>query len=248
MREKLNIQFYYCWFILLIRNAHSVSTSGKHSNFNRLFINLCILLVVPLMSFCNQSLNMSSTILLITYTNSTSSSPCCNITLTSDSNDQIKIQLKNIALNHPALKISNKQMQTTNDMMDLPIVVSLCQLNLLPTFEMTLIKSKSISPVKIERKIRGGIVTSIMVLGSLLIIASVSIALAFVYFRRKAQRRRQLTASLESTSDDWEPSGTGYRLFDNWTHHHRRHIDNHIDNLHIDANEHMPITTNMTIR
>lgn len=132
--------------------------------------------------------------------------------------------------------------------MDLPILISLCQLDL-PTFEILLTKSntKMIQPVKIERKIRGGIVTTIMVFGSLLIIASVSIALGFVYIRRRNLRRRQLTASLESTSDDWEPSGTGYRLFDNWT-HNRRHTDNQIDNLHIDANEHMPITTNMTIR
>lgn len=152
-------------------------------------------------------------------------------------------------MNHPALRISNQQMQSNTDMMDLPVIVSVCQLNSLPAFELSITKSKSISTsaVKIERKIRGGIVTSIMVFGSLLIIASVSIALGFVYFRRKAQRRRQLTASLESTSDDWEPSGTGYRLFDNWT-HNRRHTNNQIDNLHIDANEHMPITTNMTIR
>ncbi|UJR10580.1 hypothetical protein I4U23_014779 [Adineta vaga] len=106
--------------------------------------------------------------------------------------------------------------------------------------------SKSSSP-KIERTIRGGIVTTIIVFGLLLIIASVSIALVFVYFRRKHQRHRQFTYSLESTSDDWEPTSTGYRLFDNWT-NNRRHTENNLDNINIDANEHMPIATNMTNR
>jgi len=100
---------------------------------------------------------------------------------------------------------------------------------------------------KVERTIRGGIVTTIIVFGLLLIIGSVSLALAFIYFRRKNQRRRQCTYSLESTSDDWEPSGTGYHLFDNWT-NNRRRTENNIDNVIIDANEHMPIATNMTIR
>ncbi len=106
--------------------------------------------------------------------------------------------------------------------------------------------TKSTSP-KLERTIRGGIVTTIIILGLLLIIGSVSIALAFLYFRRKRQRGRQFTYSLESTSDDWEPTSTGYRLFDNWT-NNRRHKENNIDNVIIDANEHMPITTNMTNR
>jgi hypothetical protein len=94
---------------------------------------------------------------------------------------------------------------------------------------------------KMKRTISGGIVTTIIIFGLLLIISSVSIAVAFVYFRRKRQRRRQFTYSLESTSDDWEPSGTGYHLFDNWT-NNRCNTENHIDNITIDANEHMPIT------
>jgi hypothetical protein len=101
--------------------------------------------------------------------------------------------------------------------------------------------------MKSKRTIRGGIVTTIIVFGLLLIIASVTIALAFVYIRRKNQRRRHFTYSLESTSDDWEPSGTGYHLFDNWT-HNRRTTDNQIDHVIIDANEHMPITTSLTNR
>ncbi len=94
---------------------------------------------------------------------------------------------------------------------------------------------------KMKRAIHGGIVTTIIVFGLLLIIASVSIAVAFVYFQRKRQRRRQFTYSLESTSDDWEPSGTGYHLFDNWT-NNRHNTGNNIDNTIIDSNEHMPIT------
>ena len=94
---------------------------------------------------------------------------------------------------------------------------------------------------KMKRAIHGGIVTTIIVFGLLLIISSVSIAVAFVYFQRKRQRRRQFTYSLESTSDDWETSGTGYHLFDNST-NNRRSTTNNIDNLIIDTNENMPIT------
>lgn len=108
------------------------------------------------------------------------------------------------------------------------------------------IESRS-NAVQVKRTIRGGIVTTIIIFGLLLIIGSVSIALAFLYIRRKNQRRRQFTYSLESTSDDWEPSGTGYHLFDNWT-NNRHHTGNNIDNVIIDANEHMPIATNMTNR
>lgn len=71
-----------------------------------------------------------------------------------------------------------------------------------------------------------------------------ALALAFVYIRRKNLRRRQFTYSLESTSDDWEPSGTGYHLFDNWTGNGERRRttnNNQIDNVIIDANENMPI-------
>jgi hypothetical protein len=98
-----------------------------------------------------------------------------------------------------------------------------------------------------KRTIRGGVVTTIIIFGLLLIIGSVSIAVAFVYFQRKRQRRRQFTYSLESTSDDWEPSGTGYHLFDNWT-NNRCSTGNNIDNVINDSNEHMPITTTITNR
>ena len=98
-----------------------------------------------------------------------------------------------------------------------------------------------------KRTIRGGIVTTIIILGLLLIISSISIAIAFIYLKRKRQRHRQFTYSLESTSDDWEPSGTGYRLFDNWT-NNQRSTENNIDNIIINSNEHMPITTTITNR
>ena len=94
---------------------------------------------------------------------------------------------------------------------------------------------------KMKRAIHGGIVTSIIIFGLLLIIASVSIAVAFVYFQRKRQRRRQFTYSLESTSDDWEPTGMGYHLFDNSI-NNRRNPTNSMDYPIIDSNEHVPIT------
>ena len=114
------------------------------------------------------------------------------------------------------------------------------------------VESKSKFPsIKIQRTIQGGIVTTIIIIGLLLIIVSVVLALAFVYIRRKNLRRRQFTYSLESTSDDWEPSGTGYHLFDNWTGNAERRRttnNNQIDNVIIDANENMPIATNRNNR
>ena len=105
--------------------------------------------------------------------------------------------------------------------------------------------AKPASPV-VKRTIRGGLVTTITVFGLLLIIGSVGIAVGFVYFQRKRQRRRQFTYSLESTSDDWEPTGTGYYLFDNWSNNRRGGNNN--DNIVIESNEHMPITTNVINR
>lgn len=114
------------------------------------------------------------------------------------------------------------------------------------------VESKSrFSSIKFQRTIQGGIVTTIIIIGLLLIIVSVVLALAFVYIRRKNLRRRQFTYSLESTSDDWEPSGTGYHLFDNWTGNGERRRTtntNQIDNVIIDANENMPIATNRNNR
>lgn len=112
---------------------------------------------------------------------------------------------------------------------------------------LSLESSSRLPPQKVTRAIRGGIVTTIIVLGLLLIIVSVIIAIGFVYFQRKRQRRRQFTYSLESTSDEWDSSSTGYHLFDNCT-NNRRHNENNNDTALIDSNEHMPIATHMTIR
>jgi len=251
MEEKINIQIMtniqiWCWWLLvLIQNIHSTSPQAQF------------------MSFCNQPLNMSSSPLSIMYTPSLYPS-CCNVTLVSDLSEQIMINISNLSTTNPSLKIYNKQNEMIklqsyllsdrtylkSDAVNLPIIFSLCQFNI-SSFEILITNvpkdSTSKSPQKVGRAIRGGIITTTIIFGLLLIICSVSIALAFVYFRRKNQRRRQFTYSLESTSDDWEPSGTGYHLFDNLT-NHRRHTEHNIDNVIIDANEHMPIATNMTNR
>jgi hypothetical protein len=253
------------------------------------------------MSFCNQTINISSPLSIIFTPTSLSSSSCCNITLIKPSiktlSEQIIINIINISQIIPSFRIFNKQKQLIGlvnyslfnrtliktNIIDLPLTVSLCQFNL-QTFEILITNitkgsclsnqyrcqdqwcideifrcdgyhscpqgidesncPKSMSRLtlpKMKRAIHGGIVTTIIIFGLLLIIGSVSIAVAFVYFQRKRQRRRQFTYSLESTSDDWEPSGTGYHLFDNWT-NNRRSTTTNIDNIIIDSNEHMPIT------
>ncbi|UJR35266.1 hypothetical protein I4U23_028030 [Adineta vaga] len=273
--------FLWCWsFLALIQTIYSNSIQAQW------------------MSFCNQTINMSSPLSLIFTPSSLSNLSCCNLTLIKPtSTEQILVNM-NITHIIPSFHIFNKQLQSIDliryslfnrtyfrsNILDLPLTFSLCQFNIQP-FEILISNiskgpcfsnqyrclinnqdqwcidekfpcdgyhlcpqgieehdcSKSMSKLilpKMRRTISGGIVTTIIIFGLLLIISSVSIAVAFVYFQRKRQRRRQFTYSLESTSDDWEPSGTGYHLFDNWTTNRRDNTDNII----IDANEHMPIT------
>ena len=95
------------------------------------------------MLFCNRTLNMLSSPLSIIYTPSLYSS-CCNLTLVSESSDQMIINLINFSSINPSLKISNKEFemikfnsyissnQTSfkSDLINLPITFSLCQFNL----------------------------------------------------------------------------------------------------------------------
>ncbi len=92
---------------------------------------------------CNQTLNMSSSSLSIIYTPSTYLS-CCNITLSSDSSEQIMINIFNLSMINPTLKIYNKQFEIIKfynssssdrtyfktDVLNLPIIFSLCQFNI----------------------------------------------------------------------------------------------------------------------
>lgn len=250
MRTTMTILRQWYWYLLvLLQNIPFISSDAQF------------------MDFCNKVLNMpSSSSSSIQFTKPSIDSLCCNITVRSDYSEQTIIDIYNLTMDKSPLKISNKQnslikftdlSSTTNriywksEQISFPIYLNLCQFNL-PLFEILFTDpnkdtTAKMIPQKIERTFRGGFVTTTIVIGLLLIICSVSIALAFVYFQRKRQRRRQFTYSLESTSDDWEPTGlgTGYHLFDNWR-HNRRHTENQVDNLIIDANEHLPITTNMT--
>jgi hypothetical protein len=104
------------------------------------------------MLLCNQTLNMLSSDASIIYTPSSSSYPsCCNITLASDSSDQIIINIFNLSTINSWLKISNKQFDMIklnnyfslnrtylkSDMINLPISFSLCQFNM-PSFEIVI--------------------------------------------------------------------------------------------------------------
>jgi hypothetical protein len=97
------------------------------------------------MSFCNQKLNLSSSLSLIYQPAGYSS--CCNVTL-SDSSEQITINILNMSITNPSLKIYNKQMELIklysysslnrnylkSDILYLPVTFVLCQFNI-PSFE-----------------------------------------------------------------------------------------------------------------
>ena len=111
----------------------------------------CFSLLASFMSLCNQTFNIPPSDASIIYTPSTSSSSCCNITLVSDSADQIMINIYNLSSINSSLKISNKQFEIIkfnnylssnrahlkSDMIYLPITFSLCQSNL-PSFEIVI--------------------------------------------------------------------------------------------------------------
>lgn len=99
------------------------------------------------MHFCNQTLNISSSSLLILYTPPVNSA-CCNLTVKSDYSEQMMINIYNITMKDSPLKIANKQNELIkftdfsssnriywkSDSVSFPISLSLCQ-NELPTFE-----------------------------------------------------------------------------------------------------------------
>ncbi|CAF3769196.1 unnamed protein product [Rotaria sp. Silwood1] len=101
------------------------------------------------MSFCNQPLTLSSS-LSITY-KPLSYSTCCNITVVksrslSDSSEYITINILDMSQMHPSLKIYNKQTELIkfynylssnrtylkSDIVNLPIIFSLCQFDIQP--------------------------------------------------------------------------------------------------------------------
>lgn len=105
--------------------------------------------LAQLMSLCNQTLHLSSSLSMI-FTPSSYSS-CCNVTLlraSSDLSEYILINVNQIFSNHSSLKIFDDQMQSVDfipyrtlnrtlmktNVIHLPVLFSLCQFNL-PSFE-----------------------------------------------------------------------------------------------------------------
>jgi len=104
------------------------------------------------MSFCNQTIDMSSPLSIIFTPNSLSYSSCCNITLIkpslSKSSEQIIINIINLSERISSFHIFNQKMQSIEfvnyslfnrtyiktDIIDLPLTFSLCQFNI-QTFE-----------------------------------------------------------------------------------------------------------------
>lgn len=151
-----NIQIWYWWLLVLIQNIHLTYSQGKLHIFIKVFFifSYCCLFLftAQFMSFCNKTLNMSSSSLSIQYTPSSYSS-CCNITLMPDLSEQIIINIFNLSTTtttttNSILKISNKQSELIklqnsissnrtylkSDTVNLPIIFSLCLFNI-PSFE-----------------------------------------------------------------------------------------------------------------
>ncbi len=119
------------------------------------------------MSFCNQTINMSSPLSIIFTPTSLSYSSCCNITLIkpslSKSSEQIIINIINLSERMSSFHIFNKKMQSIElinyslfnrtyiktDIMNLPLTFSLCQFNI-QTFEILI---TNISKGKKQKKI-----------------------------------------------------------------------------------------------
>ncbi len=139
-----------CFLFGLLQTINSSSIQGKSKkSLSKLFP---IDNLAQFMSFCNQTLNISSPLSIIFTPNSLSSSSCCNITLIKPSisnlSEQIVINIINISQLIPSFQIFNKQKQSIRlvnyslfnrtliktDIIDLPLTLSLCQFNL-QTFE-----------------------------------------------------------------------------------------------------------------
>jgi hypothetical protein len=144
------ICWWCCWLLVLIQNINSSSLQGNTTEDKlNVFKDFSL---AQFLSFCNQTINMTSPLSIIFTQNSLSYSSCCNITLIkpslSNSSEQIIINILNFSKIIPSLQIFNKQMQSIelvhyslfnrtyikSDIIDLPLTFSLCQFNL-QTFE-----------------------------------------------------------------------------------------------------------------
>jgi hypothetical protein len=149
------IQIWCWWLLVLIQSIYSNATQGKQTKQKKEKKMFVLFYVAQFLSFCNQTLNMSSSSSLsIIFSNSPSSySSCCNITLVkpslSDISEQITINILNMSTINSSLKIVDKQMDIIkfynyvssnriylkSDIIHLPITFSLCQFNNIPSFE-----------------------------------------------------------------------------------------------------------------
>lgn len=102
------------------------------------------------MSFCNQTMNMSSPLSIIFTPPSSSFSSCCNMTFIQPTlnnfSEQILINLRNLSERIPSLQIFNQHHQSIEflnysylnrifiqtNVLDLPLTFSLCQFNIQP--------------------------------------------------------------------------------------------------------------------
>lgn len=135
-----------CCFFGLIQLIHSTSIPSTF-HFNSRTIHRCFLLLAQLMSFCNQTINMTSPLSII-FTPTSSSLSCCNITLIKPTltnlSEEILINIRNLSEIIPSFQIFNENHQSIDflnysffnrifiqsNIIPLPLTFSLCQFNI----------------------------------------------------------------------------------------------------------------------
>ena len=139
---------------LLVIHLYSKSSFNYYSKYKYRFEkrnkeDFYFVTLAQLMSFCNQTLQISSSLSMI-FTPSSYSS-CCNVTLvraSSNLSEYILINVNQMFSNHSSLKIFDNHMQSVElikysslnrtlmktDVIHLPVLLNLCQFNL-PPFE-----------------------------------------------------------------------------------------------------------------
>ena len=142
------IQLCSCWLLMFVQNIHSSLNQGKRTA--GIEHDRHVFRLVPLLSFCNRTLHMASSLSII-FT-PLPYSPSCNVTLvpaSSNSSEQITVNINSMFSLESPVNLFDQRMQRMNwtnyssvnrtllksDILRLPVTITLGQSNL-PAFEL----------------------------------------------------------------------------------------------------------------